>query len=123
VGRLEEWDGTAWDGTERRAPEPLFYTRAQLLGRSPIRLRRRRDKQRLAAHLAAAAAMVALTAWWVLPLHGFAGPVLFSLTTHHGVHAGDLPSLAFLAVALRSLVVAWGMVMVPVAVHRPPAPG
>ena len=91
---------------DRRAPEPFLYTGEQLAGRAPIRLRRRRDKFRLAAHLAVALSLVALTAWWVLPLHAFAGPVLVPLTDDRGVHVGDLPSLLFLAVAGRSLVVA-----------------
>jgi hypothetical protein len=100
-------------GTERRAPEPLLFTPGQLTGRAPIRLRRRSDKFRLAGHLAAVAALLALTAWWVLPLHGFAGPVLLSLTSSHGVHAGDLPCLAFLALAGRSLFRAGRLVLVP----------
>lgn len=88
---------------ERRAPERALYTADQLLGRSPIWLRRRSDKWRLAGHLVAAVALVALTAWWVVPLHAFAGPVLLKFAPGHGVHAGDLPTLAFLALALRSL--------------------
>ena len=91
-------------GVERRAPEPLLYQRDQLLGRRPIRLRRRSDKIRLAAHLAAVALLVALSIWWVVPLHAFAGPVLVTLTASHGVHAGDLPVLVFLAIAARSLI-------------------
>jgi hypothetical protein len=88
---------------ERRASQPFLLTSDELLGRRPIRLRRARDKRRLAAHLAIAAALVALSGWWVVPLHSFAGPVLLVLTSSHGVHAGDLPVLAFLAVAGRSL--------------------
>lgn len=91
---------------ERRAPRPLRYTGGELLGRQPIRLRRASDKRRLAAHVVAALALVALSAWWVLPLHAFAGPVLVTLTETHGVHAGDLPVLVFLAVAARSSVTA-----------------
>jgi len=91
---------------ERRAPQPLVYTPDQLLGRAPVRLRRRADKVRLAGHLAAAVALVGLSLWWVIPLHAFAGPVLLTLTATHGVHLGDLPTLLFGAVALRSLVVA-----------------
>ena len=91
---------------ERRAPEPLLYSKEQLLGRQPIRLRRRADKRRLAAHLLLAAALLSLAAWWVVPYHAFAGPVILSLTASHGVHLGDLPSLVFAAVAGRSLVLA-----------------
>ncbi len=89
---------------ERRSKERLLYSKDQLLGRSPIYLRRRRDKQRLAAHAALATFLVALSLWWVIPLHAFAGPVLFTFTQTHGVHQGDLPTLAFLAIAMRSLV-------------------
>jgi hypothetical protein len=93
-------------GVERRAPEPLLYQRDQLLGRRPIRLRRRSDKIRLAAHLAAVALLVALSIWWVVPLHAFAGPVVLTLTATHGVHVGDLPVLVFLALAGRSALAA-----------------
>jgi len=92
------------DPVERRIPEPLLYTAEQLAGRAPIRLRRRRDKARLSLHLGIALALMSLTAWWVVPLHGFAGPVVLSLAGGHGVHAGDLPCLVFLAVAARSAV-------------------
>jgi hypothetical protein len=92
------------DPVERRAPQPFLFTPDELLGRRRIRLRRAADKRRLAAHLALAAALVALSGWWVVPLHAFAGPVLVTLTAGRGVHAGDLPVLAFLAVAARSLV-------------------
>lgn len=88
---------------ERRAPERALFTADQLLGRSPIWLRRTTDRRRLAAHVIAVVALVALTVWWVVPLHAFAGPVLLQLAPGHGVHAGDLPTLAFLALALRSL--------------------
>lgn len=104
------------EGVERRAPEPLLYTPEQLAGRAPIRLRRRRDKLRLMAHLATAAALAVLTAWWVVPVHAFAGPVLLSLTAGHGVHVGDLPTLLFLAVAGRSLLQAVRLVTAPAAV-------
>lgn len=88
---------------ERRAPERKLFTVDQLLGRSPIWLRRRTDKWRLAAHILVVIALVALTVWWVVPLHAFAGPVLLKLAPGRGVHAGDLPTLAFLALAARSL--------------------
>ena len=91
---------------ERRAPQPFLFTPDELLGRRQIRLRRSADKRRLAAHLALAAALVALSGWWVVPRHAFAGPVLLTLSAGHGVHAGDLPVLAFLAVAGRSMVTA-----------------
>ena len=87
---------------ERRAPEPRLYTPDQLLGRTPIRLRRASDRRRLAAHLLAVAILSVLTLWWVVPAHAFAGPVLLTLTRSHGVHAGDLPSLGFVALAVRS---------------------
>ena len=92
-----------YDGPERRASQPRLYSIDQLLGRSPIRLRRRTDKMRLAAHALAAIVMVGLTAWWVLPRHWFAGPVLVTFAPGRGVHVGDLPALVYLAVALRSL--------------------
>lgn len=91
------------DDGDRRVPEPLLYTADQLLGHAPIRLRRRTDKLRLAGHLVAAVALIVLSAWWVIPLHSFAGPVLVVVTPGHGIHAGDLPTVAFLALALRSL--------------------
>ena len=91
---------------DRRAPEPILYAPDQLLGRRPIRLRRRTDKIRFAAHLAAVVGLVALSIWWVVPLHAFAGPVLLTLTATHGIHEGDLPVLLFLAVAARSMLAA-----------------
>lgn len=95
------WD-PARDG-DRRRPEALLYSPEQLLGRAPIRLRRKSDRRRLAFHVFAALGLVALTSWWVFVPHTFAGPVLLSITRHHGVHQGDLPSLAFLALAARSM--------------------
>jgi hypothetical protein len=92
--------------SERRTSERFLYSKDQLLRRSPIYVRRRRDKQRLAAHLGGAGVLIALSVWWVIPLHSFAGPVLFTLTRTHGVHIGDLPTLVFLAVAGRWLVTA-----------------
>ena len=65
------------------------------------------EELRFAAHLGAAAALVVLTGWWLVPLHWFAGPVLVPLTASHGVHVGDLPALLFLAGAARSLVASW----------------
>ena len=88
--------------TERRAPEPLLYSTEQLRGRSRIYFRRRRDKVRFAAHVGAAGGLVALSWWWVIPVHSFAGPVLVKLTASHGVHVGDLPTVPFLAVAAWS---------------------
>ena len=90
---------------ERRSRERFLYSWDQLLGRAPIYTRRRRDKQRLVVHVAAVVLLVGLTLWWVVPLHAFAGPVLVTLTASHGVHVGDLPTLLFLAVAARSLLV------------------
>jgi hypothetical protein len=66
-------------------------------------LRRRSDKRRLVAHLLLAALFVAVAAWFVIPYHGFAGPVILTITPGHGVHLGDLPSVPLLAVALWSL--------------------
>lgn len=88
---------------ERRAPERVLFSPDQLLGRRPIRLRRRSDKIRLAGHLVAISVLAALSIWWVVPLHAFAGPVLLTLTRTHGVHVGDLPVLVFFAVAVRSM--------------------
>lgn len=96
---------------ERRAPEPLLYRPEQLVGRRPIRLRRRSDKVRLAGHLVAVALLVGLSVWWVVPLHVFAGPVLVTLSASHGVHAGDLAVFAFLAAATRSMVLARELVV------------
>ena len=84
---------------ERRVPEPLLYSKAQLRGHERIYLRRRRDKVRFAAHVGTAGALVTLSLWWVIPLHSFAGPVLLRLTPAHGVHAGDLPAVPFLCAA------------------------
>lgn len=106
---------------ERRAPQPFLYTPDQLLGRAPVRLRRRADKVRFVSHVAAAVALVGLSLWWVIPLHAFAGPVLLTLTPTHGVHLGDLPTLLFGAVALRSLVVARRTFMGP-SRSRPTTP-
>jgi hypothetical protein len=101
-------------GVDRRAPEPLLYTGEQLAGRAPIRLRRHRDKTRLAYHLILALVLTMLTVWWVVPSHTFAGPVVLNLAGprgDHGVHLGDLPSLAFVLVALRSAVQACRLVL------------
>ena len=90
--------------TERRKSEQgFFYTKDQLLRREPIYLRRRSDKQRLIGHVCLAGGLVGLSAWWVIPLHDFAGPVLLTLAPGRGVHVGDLPTLGFLAVAGRSM--------------------
>lgn len=112
---MDHFDRTPPGGVERRAPEPLLFSPDQVLGRAPIRLRRRSDKIRLVAHLAAVAALLALTAWWVLPVHAFAGPVVLTLTATRGVHAGDLPSLLFVALAGRSLWAAGRLVLAPAA--------
>ncbi|HUP71504.1 MAG TPA: hypothetical protein VM282_00510 [Acidimicrobiales bacterium] len=87
----------------------MLYSTAQLQGRSRIYFRRRRDKVRFAAHVGAAVALVALSLWWVIPLHAFAGPVLFQLTPGHGLHVGDLPTVPFLLVAAWSGVAALRM--------------
>jgi hypothetical protein len=99
---------------ERRTPEPLLYSTAQLQGRSRIYLRRRRDKVRFAAHVGAAGSLVALSLWWVIPVHAFAGPVLVKLTPGHGVHVGDLPTVPFLLVAAWSGVAALRMLNINV---------
>lgn len=91
------------DQTERRAPEPLLYTGAQLRGRQRIYLRRRSDKVRFAVHVVGAIGLVGLSAWWVIPLHSFAGPVLLTLTAGRGVHLGDLPAIPFLLAAVWSV--------------------
>ncbi len=88
---------------DRRAPAGALYTADQLLGRTPIWLRRRADKLRLMGHLLAAIALVALSVWWVVPRHTFSGPVLFSIAPGRGVHVGDLLTVALVAVAGRSL--------------------
>lgn len=90
---------------ERRAPRPRLYTRDELLGRTPLRFRRRSDRVRLAVHAGAALGMAGLSAWWTLPLHWFAGPVLVVVAPGRGIHLGDLPALAFVGVALRSLLI------------------
>lgn len=87
----------------RRAGDRFLYSKDQLLGRERIFLRRRSDKQRLVGHLALAAGLVGLSVWWVIPLHEFAGPVLLTFAPGRGVHVGDLPTLAFLAIAARSM--------------------
>jgi hypothetical protein len=89
--------------TERRAPEPIVYSSAQLRGSQRIYLRRRRDKVRFAGHVAGALGLIALSLWWVIPLHSFTGPVLVQLTAGHGVHIGDL------AVPLFLLAAAWSV--------------
>jgi hypothetical protein len=104
--------------TERRTPEPLLYSTAQLQGRSRIYLRRRRDKVRFAAHVGAAFGLLALSLWWVIPLHSFAGPVLLKLTPAHGVHVGDLPTVPFLFVAVWSVVAAMRMLEVSAPLVR-----
>ena len=104
---------------ERRAPEPLLYTREQLLGRAPIRLRRASDKRRLAAHLVLAAVLMTVTAWWVLVPRLFVGPVMFVLIEGHGLHLGDLPSLLLVAVAVRSLLIARRLSLAPPGATAP----
>ena len=104
-----ERDQQAYDPTiagERRAPERLLFSPDQILGRAPIRLRRRSDKRRFAAHLLIAAFLVSLSVWWVIPRHAFAGEVILTLTPGHGVHIGDLPVLLYGAIAGRSLLMA-----------------
>jgi hypothetical protein len=92
----------------------LVYDTAQLRGRSRIYLRRRRDKVRFAAHVGVAGGLVALSLWWVFPLHSFAGPVLVTLTPGRGVHLGDLPTVPFLLVAAWSGVAALRMLDISV---------
>jgi len=53
--------------------------------------------------------LVALSLWWVIPLHSFAGPILVKLTPGHGVHLGDLPTVPFLLVAAWSTIAALRM--------------
>lgn len=90
---------------DRRARQRRLFTLDQLLGRAPIYVRRSSDRMRIALHLGFAAALLVLSAWWVVPPHAWAGPVLVTLAPSRGVHVGDLPTLGFVAVALRSLVV------------------
>lgn len=104
--RRRAWQAGSAPQVERRAPQPVLYSPDQLLGRAPIRLRRASDRRRLAGHLVVVVLVVPLTAWWVVPAHSFAGPVVLTLTASHGVHLGDLPTLAFLGAAARSIVVA-----------------
>ena len=78
-------------------------------------MRRRRDKLRFAAHVGAAGGLVALSWWWVIPVHSFAGPVLVKFAPGHGVHLGDLPTLPFLAAAAWSGVTALRMLDVDTA--------
>ena len=79
------------------------------------------DKVRFAAHVGAAGGLVALSLWWVIPLHSFAGPVLLKLTRTHGVHVGDLPTLPFLAAAVWSGVAAMRMLDVRLTPLRQPS--
>jgi hypothetical protein len=88
---------------ERRAPARLLYTVDQVLGRTPIWLRRRADKLRLAGHLAVVVALAVLSVWWVLGDHALTGRVLVALAPGRGVHLGDLAILAFIVPARRSL--------------------
>lgn len=106
-------DDVATPRHQRRAPRSRLYTRDELLGRTPLRLRRRSDKVRLMVHVGAVLAMVALAAWWTLPLHGFAGPVLVVIAPGRGLHLGDVPALAFVGVALRSLLIAGRIARTP----------
>lgn len=89
---------------DRRSAGRGAYSRAQLLGRAPIRLRRRGDRLRLTLHLAFALGLLGLSVWWVIPFHPFAGPVLFVVAPGTGVHLGDLPTLGFVALAARLVV-------------------
>jgi hypothetical protein len=91
---------------ERRAPEPVLYSPAQLKGRSRVYFRRKSDKVRFALHLGAASGLVGLSLWWVIPVHSFAGPVMMTFAQGHGVHFGDLPTVPFLLIAAWSAVAA-----------------
>lgn len=104
MAQADKW--AVKDPTERRAPEPLLYSKAQLKGRSRIYFRRRSDKFRFVAHLAGACGFVGLSLWWVIPVHSFAGPVLLTLTPGRGVHAGDLSTVPFLFAALWFVIAA-----------------
>lgn len=90
----------------RRSRDRFWYSPDQLLRRTPIYTRRRKDKLRLASHMTVVLACICLSVWWVVPLHSFAGPVLVTLSPRHGVHAGDLAMFVFVAVALRPVVLA-----------------
>lgn len=87
---------------ERRARQRPLYSVDQLLGRSPIWLRRRSDKLRVAAHVTGVVALCALSVWWVVPQHWFSGGVLIVIAPGRGVHVGDLPTVVFLGLAVRS---------------------
>ncbi len=52
----------------------------------------------LGIRAASALALVALTAWWVIPRHSFSGPVLYLVDGdgEHGLHLGDLPAGLYL---------------------------
>jgi len=94
---------------DRRAPERRFYSGDQLVGRTPIRLRRASDKRRLAMHLLLAVLLLSVAAWWVFVPPVFVSPVVLVFNQGHGVHLADLPALLFVAVAARSLLVARGV--------------
>jgi len=53
-------------------------------------------------HVLATLALAGLVAWWVLPVHPFAGPVLFVFAPGRGVHVGDVPALLLALTAARS---------------------
>lgn len=59
-------------------------------------------RRRLVALALAAGIVAALVAWVLIP-HRSEGPVLFTITSTHGIHQGDLLGAAVAVVALVTL--------------------
>ncbi|MBI4935536.1 MAG: hypothetical protein HY828_16775 [Actinobacteria bacterium] len=53
-----------------------------------------RARRSVATRLVLTGLLLAVLAVWVLVPHPLEGPVLFSLSTDHGIHLGDLAGLA-----------------------------
>jgi hypothetical protein len=51
-------------------------------------------RRSVVARIALAAVLLVVLAVWVLVPHSLEGPVLFTLSTDHGIHLGDLVGLA-----------------------------
>ena len=64
-----------------------------------------RMRSRRLIALAMATGIVAALVAWVLVPHRWEGPVLFTITSTHGIHQGDLLGAALAVVALVTLAV------------------